>query len=180
VEVGIPYFLQLRGEGPEGQLEPDLVVALAGGAVRDGVAAGLERHLGLVLRDQRPREGRSEEIGALVDGVSAYGGKDEVADELLANIAHHAVDRSRGPGLLRQAGKLLLLADVGRVGDDLTAVVLLQPVQDDGRVEPAAVGETDLLDVARPGHGGDLRRASLHEPHPAAGPGGLEGDVRAR
>ena len=118
-----------------------------------GVAAGLQRHLDLVFRDQRPRQGRSEEVGALVDRVPADGGKDEVVDELLAQIADHAVDRPRRLRFLAHARKILRLPDVGGEGDDFTVVVLLQPVQDDGRIEPAAVGKTDLLDAGWPSHG---------------------------
>ncbi len=51
------------------ELEPHLVVALAGRAVRDGVGAGRARDLDLALGDERPRDRRAEEIDALVERV---------------------------------------------------------------------------------------------------------------
>jgi hypothetical protein len=146
--------LELGSERAEGQLEPDLVVALASRSVGHGIAAGLQRHLDLVLRDQRPRQGRSEQVGALVDGVSADGGEDEVVNELLPQIADHAIDRPGGLGLLAKAREIFFLPDVGGEGDDFAVVALLQPVQDDGRIEPAAVGKTNLLGAGQPNHGG--------------------------
>ena len=43
--------------------------------------------------------------------------------------------------------ELLALAQVGREGDDLGAVGLLQPFQNNRRVEAARVGEHDFLDL---------------------------------
>ena len=40
------------------------------------------------------------------------------------------------------------LAEVGSEGDDLAVILLLQPLQDDGRVEAAGVREHGLVDVA--------------------------------
>ena len=55
------------GRTPE--LEADLVVPLARGAVRDGVRADRDRDLYLLLRDQRPRDGRAQQVHALVQRV---------------------------------------------------------------------------------------------------------------
>ena len=49
------------------ELEAHLVVALAGGAVADGVGAGLPRDLDLLLGDQRPRDRGAEQVDALVE-----------------------------------------------------------------------------------------------------------------
>jgi hypothetical protein len=136
---------ELGCERAERELEAHLVVALAGRAVRDRVAAGLACDLGLVLGDQRPRERGAEQVAALVDRRARDRRIDEVAHELLAHVAHDAVDRAGRACLLGQAGELLLLADVGGERDHLAFVLVDQPVQDHRRIEPAAVGQTDAL-----------------------------------
>ncbi len=50
--------------------------------------------------------------------------------------------------------QLLALAEIGGEGDHLGLVGLLQPLQDDRRIEAARIGEHDLLDgLLRLGHG---------------------------
>jgi hypothetical protein len=73
------------------QLEAHLVVALAGGAVRDGVGAGLARDLDQPLGDERARDRGAEQVLALVDGVAAEHREDEVAHELLAQVVDEDV-----------------------------------------------------------------------------------------
>ena len=46
------------------------------------------------------------------------------------------------------AGDLFALAEVGREGRHLGAQFALQPLDDSGAVEPAGIGEDDLLDRA--------------------------------
>ena len=59
--------VQLRRERLIGQLEAHLVVALAGAAVRQRVAAGRQGDLDLLARDERAGGGRAEEIILLVN-----------------------------------------------------------------------------------------------------------------
>jgi len=58
-----------RQGGRAPQLEADLVVALARGAVRHGVRAHRGRDLDLLLGDQRPRDRRAQQVHALVQRV---------------------------------------------------------------------------------------------------------------
>ena len=69
-----------------GQLEADLVVALAGRAMGDRVGADLARDLDLALGDQRPGDRGAEQICALVKRVGAEHREDKIADEFLAQI----------------------------------------------------------------------------------------------
>jgi hypothetical protein len=78
--------LHVRHQRVRAELEADLVVALAGRAVRDGVGTDLLRDLDHVLRDQRPRDRGAEQVLALVHGVGAEHREHEVADELLAEV----------------------------------------------------------------------------------------------
>ncbi|MND97227.1 hypothetical protein D3C80_895430 [compost metagenome] len=146
VDVGV--------QGVVAQLEADLVVALAGGAVTDGVGAQLAGDLDLALGDQRTRDRGAEQILAFIEGVGAEHREDEVAHELFAQVVDEDV-----LGLDAQLQRLLLgwgqffaLAQVGGEGDDLRTVFLLQPLQDDRRVQPARIGEDDFLGGGR-GHG---------------------------
>ena len=68
------------------ELEADLVVALAGGAVGHRVGADLLGDLDLLLGDQRAGDGGAEQIQALVLRVGAEHREDVVAHELLAQI----------------------------------------------------------------------------------------------
>jgi hypothetical protein len=68
------------------ELEADLVVALAGGAMGDGVGADLRGDLDQLLGDQRAGDRGSEQIDALIDGIGAEHREDVVAHEFLAQI----------------------------------------------------------------------------------------------
>ena len=116
----------------------------------DRVGADLAGDLDLLLGDQRPRDRGAEQVLALVERVGAEHREHVVADELLAQILDEDVllldaEQQR---LLARRRQLLALAEVGGEGDDLAAVGGLQPFQDDRGVEPAGIGEHDLLDVA--------------------------------
>ena len=147
-----------------GELEAHLVVALSSRSVRDRIGADLLRDLDLLLGDQRPRDRGPKQILALVDRIGAEHREDVVAHELLAQILDEDVLRldAQQQRLRPRRLELLALAEVGGEGDDLAAVGGLQPLQDDGRVEPAGIGEDDLLDVAF-GHTA-LRRLSAVMP----------------
>ena len=95
---------QLRRERGGGQLEAHLVVALAGGAVGDGVGLFLPGDLDHALGDERPGDAGAEEILALVDRAGLDHREDEVARELLLQVvdvdlgrAGLAAPSSRGP-----------------------------------------------------------------------------------
>ena len=130
-----------------GELEAHLVVALAGGAVADGVGSGPPGDVDLRLADQRSRDRRAEQVDALVDGIGAEHGEHEVADELLAQVLDEDIFRldAELQCLLAGRAQLLALAEVGGEGDHLAAVLALQPLEDDRGVEAARVGQHDLL-----------------------------------
>ena len=74
--------LDRRVQGISGELEADLVIALAGGAMGDGVGAGRGGDLDQALGDQRPGDRGAEEVDTLIERIGAEHRKDEVADEL--------------------------------------------------------------------------------------------------
>ncbi len=132
-----------------GQLEADLIVALAGRAMGHRVGADLLGDFDLLLGDQRPRDRRAEQILPLVDRVGAKHRKHVVAHELLAQVLDEDVFRldAEQHGLGARGLELLALPEVGRERHDLCAVSLLQPFQDDRGVEPARIGEHDFFHV---------------------------------
>ena len=81
---------QLRRQRLVGQLEADLIVALAGAAVRQGVAAGGERDFHLLLGQQRPGDRGAEQILVLVDAAGAH-----QLPEILARRTPRACPRCR-------------------------------------------------------------------------------------
>jgi hypothetical protein len=137
------------------ELEPDLVVALAGGAVADRVGPDAFGDLDLLLGDQRSRDRGAEEVDPLVDGVRPEHREDVVADEFLAQILDVDVLGLDAEEFGLAAGRLqlLALAEIGREGHDLAAVGGLQPLQDDRCVEAAGIGQHDLLHGALRGDG---------------------------
>ena len=133
-----------------GELEPHLVVALAGGAVGDRIGADLFGDLDLLLGDQRPRDRGAEQILALVERIGAEHRKHVVADEFFAQILDEDVLRldAERQRLGARRLELLALAEIGGEGHHLAAVGGLQPLEDDRSVEPARIGQHHFFDVA--------------------------------
>ena len=129
------------------QLEADLIVALAGGAMGDRVGADLVCDLDQPFGDQRPRDRGAEQICALVQRIGAKHRKNVVGNEGLAQVLD--VDRCRPHqlGLGARRLELLALAEVGGEGHHLAAVAVLQPAQDHRGVEPPGIGQHHLPDA---------------------------------
>ena len=138
----------VRREMLHSQLKPDLVVALAGAAVADGVGAFLLRDFHQALGDAGPRVAGAQEV-ILIHGAGFHGGDDVVIHIFFRQVQHIQLAGAGLQGLFLQAVQLGALSDVAGDGDDLRiVVVLLQPGDDDGCIETAGVGEDDLLDVS--------------------------------
>ena len=142
--------LDVGGERIIAELEPHLVIALAGRAVADRVGADRPRNLDLPLGDQRPRDRGAEQVQPLVQRIGAHHRIDIVADELLAQIVDEDM-LGLDPHHLRLGARrldLLALAEVGGEGHDFAAVGLLQPFEDHAGVEPARIGKDDAADFS--------------------------------
>ena len=139
--------LHLRREALDGQLEADLVVALAGRAVRDGIRALGNGDLRQLLADDRSCKGSAQQVG-LVLGIHLHGRDDHVVDHLVDQIGHDQLACAGLERLLLEALQLIGLTDIAGHRDDLGIVVILfQPGNDDGRVKAAGIGQNDFLDL---------------------------------
>ena len=137
--------LHLGGEALDGQLEPDLVVALAGAAVADGVGALLLGDIHQALGDDGTGKGGAQQI-VLVLGTHHHRGDDHVVHHLVGQVLNVQLGGTGLDGLLLQTVQLAALAHVGGDGDDLgVIVVLLQPGDDDGSIQTAGIGEHNFF-----------------------------------
>ena len=141
--------LQLRRERGDRALDAHLVVALAGAAVRDRVAAGSARVLDRELGDQRAPERGEQRVAVAVVGVRLDRRQHVVARELLARVDDVAVERAELHRLaLDDLVVLARLAEVDRERDDLGLVLVLDPLEHHARVEAAAVEQQHAADLA--------------------------------
>ena len=129
----------------DGHVEADLVVALARAAVGHGVAALAVGDLDEQLCDERSRQRGGQRVDALVQRVGLEAGPDELADEAVAAIddvgaAGAGRERARGDAITQRVA-----TEVDRQGHDLGVVLLLEPGHRDRCIQPARIGEHDLL-----------------------------------
>ncbi len=155
------HDLDVGVEGIGRQFEADLIVALSGGAVGDGIGPGLGGDLDQALGDERPGDGRAEKIDALIERIGAKHREDEIADEFLAQVFNEDFLDAEHLGLLAGRLQFAALAKIGREGHDFGLVFGLEPFEDDGGVEAAGIGEDDFLDFL-PGHDGPLFHAGAY------------------
>ena len=88
-ELGQPPWgndLDARLERVEGQLEADLVIALAGAAMRHEVAVLLLCNADLGAGDDRAGERGAEEVAALVRGIALDSAEAQLLDEFLLQV----------------------------------------------------------------------------------------------
>ena len=135
--------------------------------MRHRVGADLFGDLDLPLGDQGPRDRGAKQILALVKGVGAEHREDEIAHEFLAQILDEDLLDPHALGLFPRRPELLALADIGGECHDLAAIGLLQPAQDDRRIEAARIGEHDFFDAWFHGGGSIAGRPPLGKPSDA-------------
>src|SRR6267378_6237093 len=137
--------LDVGRDGFVRQFETDLIVALAGAAVREAVGAELQRNFRLALGDDGPRHGSTEEIGVFVDRAGAERRPNVIAHKFLAQVFDVRRGSTGGERFLARGFQVFLLADVTDHSDDLAAVVFLEPRNDDRRIQAAGIGEYNFF-----------------------------------
>ena len=139
--------LHVRGKPLDGQLKPNLIVALAGRAVADGVRALGQRDFRQLLADNGTGKGGAQQV-SLILGVHFQGGDDDFVHHLVHQIGDDQLTGTGGDGLGFQSFQLVGLTDVAGYGDDLgVVVVFLQPRDDDGCIQTAGICKDNFLDV---------------------------------
>ena len=103
----------------EGQLKADLVVALAGAAMRDKLAAFLLCDADLCAGDDGAGQAGSEQVAALVGGVALNSAEAKLFDELFLQVEDDHLQRTNLERLLLDLIPRLFLADVGEKAHDL-------------------------------------------------------------
>ncbi len=150
-ELVAPFFhapwrnhLETRRKGVYGELEAHLVIALAGGAVGDGVGSFRDGQIDHGLRDAGAGDGRAEQIAPFIESVGLEHGENVVGGEIRLEIADDTFGGSCRQGFGLQSIQLLRLTYVGAEGDDFGVVLLLEPHQKNGCVKATGVCENDL------------------------------------
>jgi len=85
--------------------ETDLIVALAGAAVRESVGAELQRNFRLALGDNGPRHGSAEEISVFVNGAGAERRPNVIAHKFLAQVFDLRCGSAVASAFLRAASR---------------------------------------------------------------------------
>mmetsp|Transcript_48576 Transcript_48576/g.90146 ORF Transcript_48576/g.90146 Transcript_48576/m.90146 type:complete len:268 (+) Transcript_48576:578-1381(+) len=125
-------------------LKPDLVVALARGAVSDVGGPVLPGDADHLLGNARPGDRGAQQVTRFVDCVAFDGLKDVVLHKILTEIRHDALDGTACDCLRLDGFEIfVMLANIGTEGNHVKSL-LTQPREDDRRIKAARVGEDEL------------------------------------
>ena len=134
-------------ESLQGQLKTDLIVALAGAAVADGIGTFLDGDVGQSLGDAGTCEAGAQQI-ILILCAEFQGGEDVVLHEVLLQVEDIQLGCAGRFGLLFEAVQLGALPHITGNGDDFAVVVIFfQPGNDNGGIQTAGIRQNDFLDV---------------------------------
>ena len=129
----------------ESELETNLVVALTGAAVSNSVSAFLLGDFNDTLCDYGAGERGAQQI-LFVLGAGLESGEDILVNELVGEVFDVELGSAGFESLFFQTVKLVALTNVSGYGDNFTAVVLLQPGDNDGGIETTGISEYALVD----------------------------------
>ncbi len=115
--------------------------------MRNRIGTGLAGDLDQALGDQGTRDRGPEQVLALVDRIGAKHRENVVTRKLLAQILDVDLLDARRHGLGPRRLHLFTLTDIGGERHDLAAILVLEPFQNDGGVQPAGVGQNDFVDA---------------------------------
>lgn len=136
--------LDVGCQGVHGQFKAHLVVALAGGAVGDGVRSFPDGQVHHVLGDAGACYGGAQQVAAFIQSVGLHHRKDVIGGEVFLEVADETFGSARRKGFFFQAVKFFSLAYVRAVCDDFGIVLFLEPLQKNGGVKAARVCNYDF------------------------------------
>src|SRR5687768_9164129 len=117
-------YFDVRFEGVIRQLKTDLIITLAGCAVRHSVCTFFARYFDLSFGDYRPGEGSAQKVNTLVYRVCLDRSPDVVANELFAQIFYVKFGGSCSERLRLEAVHFFTLPDVSAIANDFAAVLV--------------------------------------------------------
>ena len=137
--------IKIRCQCLDGQLETNLIIALTGRTMTDGLRALLPGDLNQLLRDRRTCHRGTEQVLVLVGCIGLETRKHIVVAEVIRDILDVQLRRTRNLRTLRQTIQLVALSYIHTAADDLIPEGLLQPRHDTGRIETTGISQNDLL-----------------------------------
>ena len=141
--------LQRRVDGGDGDLETNLIVALAGAAVGNGVSAELVGGTDEMLGNQRTGDGGDQRVHAFVHGVGLQGLHAVFVGEFITGIDHVGFDRTACQrALLDGFEAFAATADVEGHGHNILAGAFLQIRNGDGGVKTTGVRRDETILIA--------------------------------
>ena len=136
----------------DAEFEADLIIALAGGAVGDGIGAGFAGDFHQTLGNERAGYAGAQKIITLITGIGAHHREDEIAHEFLADIVN--VDMfgldAHQHRLFAGRGQFAFLPQISGECHHFAIIGYLEPLEDHRGVEAARIGKNDAFDG---GHG---------------------------
>mmetsp|Transcript_1839 Transcript_1839/g.7242 ORF Transcript_1839/g.7242 Transcript_1839/m.7242 type:complete len:461 (-) Transcript_1839:74-1456(-) len=152
--VQIPFsprrdHLDVRLQAVISELESNLIVPFPSRPVAHRIGANLLRNFNLSLRDERSRDGRPQQIRPFVQRVRSKHREHVVPHELLSQIVHEYFLDTELRRFRARRFEFFSLPQVRRKRHDFAPVRVLQPLQDDGRVQATGVRQDDFFHVTR-------------------------------
>ena len=130
----------------DSQLEANLIVALAGAAMADGISAFLQGDLHQTFRNTGSCVTGAQQV-LLIDGTGLHGGDDEIVHIFVGEIQHIQLGCAGSQCLFFQTFQFVCLTHIaGNSNDFAVVVVFLQPGDNDGSIQTAGVSEYDFFD----------------------------------
>ena len=130
------------------QLETNLIVALAGCAVADGICALFQSDSCQFLTDDRTSERGTQQVAVLVNCASLYGGENVVLNEGLLQIQNDQLGSAGLDCLFFQTVQLCTLSYVcGNCDNFAVIVIFLQPRNDDRSIQTAGICQNNLFNI---------------------------------
>src|SRR5262249_19646240 len=131
--------LQLRCEGFVCELESYLIVAFTRTSMRDSVCFLLNCNFDLSFCEKRPCDRCPQQILAFVHRAGSDKRPEVLSYEFVPKVLDVALGRATANSLFFQPLELIILADVPGHGNDFTAIVFLEPRNDDRRIQAARI-----------------------------------------
>ena len=151
--LDIPYtpgsdYFHSGSERLDRQLETHLVVPLSRAAMADRVRTFLFRDLDDALCDDGTGKRGAEQVFVLIDRARFHRRINVILDKFFAQIFDIQFGSARFESLLFQTFQFALLPHVRGNGDHFAVVIVLfEPGDDNGSIQPARISEHHLFDL---------------------------------